>query len=119
MAWDIWTPAGDPPPVTSIHDGIGYWVNLDSNSSLVMTGAINPADPGTVPPSYPVVTGWNLIGYKNGNNIETIDSYLGGTSFQIAYTYANGGWIQVTKGMNLTPGLGYWVAFTAPGTIYP
>jgi len=115
--WDSWVPNTVDP--TLVYDGKGYWINLDSAATLTVTGALNPANPLDPLPSYPVCVGWNLIGFKNGDATKTIDSYLGGLSFVVAYAYDNGLWDQITAGELMKPGQGYWVAFTAAGTIYP
>jgi len=76
-------------------------------------------DPPELPPAYDVVVGWNMVGFKSTATNVTAEDYLDGTEYVRIYWFENGGWFSLAPSQNMTPGLGYWVAFTAPGTIYP
>jgi hypothetical protein len=74
-----------------------------------------------LPPSYDVVAGWNMIGFKSTATNMTAETYLDGTQYVRIYLYKNGAWDLIPSPYSdfMEPGLGYWVAFTEPGTIYP
>ena len=79
-------------------------------------------NPRELPPTYDVVAGWNMVGVKATNNVTALD-YLDGTDYVRIYGFKDGAWFTI-PGPNyntpeMVPGLGYWVAFTEPGTIYP
>jgi hypothetical protein len=79
-------------------------------------------DPPGPPPTYDVVVGWNMIGFKSTATNVTADDYLAGTKYVRIYGFKNGSWFFIPGppySSYLEPGLGYWVAFTEPGTIYP
>jgi hypothetical protein len=73
-----------------------------------------------LPPAYDVVAGWNMVGFKSTVNATAV-SYLAGTEYVRIYLYKNGAWdlIPSPYSDDMEPGLGYWVAFTSSGTIYP
>jgi hypothetical protein len=117
--WKTYTP-GAPGTLVQMRDGPGYWLLMNAPATLSIVGQANPLPPAPMP-EYSVVTGWNLIGPKNGHASVVVDNYLAGTSFKVVYGYNNstGAYYQVLSGAVLDPGTGYWVAFLAPGTIYP
>jgi hypothetical protein len=100
-------------------DGKGYWVNMSVAKTLTVTGRELPAPP-SVPPTYSVVTGWNLIGYKS-LTAKTIATYLTSTNSRLpVYGFTGGTYYALTATAdNLQPGRGYWVYFNAAGTISP
>ncbi|GAJ07022.1 unnamed protein product, partial [marine sediment metagenome] len=115
----VWSGWGAPFDVslTVMKDGVGFWVNMDSPDTLVVTGYELCEPAPAVPPEYSVVVGWNLIGFKF-TTPGTIDGYLGdvNTNLDAIYGYVDGAYFIPTT---LEPGLGYWIAVTLPGTIYP
>jgi len=84
-------------------------------------GSELPAPP-EVPPSYNVVEGWNLIGFKSttpklaSNYLAAIDG-----KYTVIYGYdaATDIYFTVQSGDSLQPGHGYWIAITEAGTIFP
>jgi hypothetical protein len=118
--WYSFAP-GAPSDLTSMRDGKAYWVNMEAAQTLNLAGTEMPE--GTqLPPAYDVVADWNMVGFKSTNNATAAD-YLNGTEYVRIYGYKNGTWFLI-PGPNydtpqMEPGLGYWVAFTEPGTIYP
>jgi hypothetical protein len=118
--WYSFVPGG-PSDLTSMRDGKAYWINMKAAQNLTLAGRKN-AVPPALPPTYDVVAGWNMVGLKATNNVTAAD-YLYGTRYVRIYGYENGTWFLI-PGPNynypeMEPGLGYWVAFTEPGTIYP
>jgi hypothetical protein len=98
-------------------DGQGYWVHMTAASSISYHGKVNPLPPQT-PPTYAVAAGWNLIGFKS-TCARTASAYLGGVPFVRIWGYADNAWVSVQSGDMLQPGLGYWIAATGAGTIFP
>jgi hypothetical protein len=118
--WSTYSP-GAPGSLAQMRDGPGYWLLMNAPDTLSIEGELGPADGNAGMPEYNVCTGWNLIGVKNGETPITIDAYLAGTDFKVAYGYDNttGSYFQLTSGSMMNPGEGYWVAFLSPGIIYP
>jgi hypothetical protein len=118
--WDTFVP-GVPSDLDSMVDGKAYWINMGAaNQTLNLAGTEMPEGAG-VPPTYDVVPGWNMVGVKATNNVTAAD-YLDGTDYVRIYWYENGTWFTIPGppyNDPMVPGRGYWVAFTAPGTIYP
>jgi hypothetical protein len=118
--WYSFAP-GAPSDLTSMRDGKAYWINMGAAQTLDLAGTEMPE--GTqLPPAYDIVPDWNMVGFKSTNNA-TAKDYLNGTEYVRIYGYKNGAWFLI-PGPNydtpqMEPGLGYWVAFTEPGTIYP
>lgn len=116
--WSSWNPiiGGD---LTTIRDGKGYWINMNSAATLPITGMALPAPP-VLPPTYSVAPGWNLIGFKN-TAPNTVGAYLTGCNFRYpVYGFKNGAYFTLSSGTgNLEPGLGYWTYFDAAGIVTP
>lgn len=126
-----------PDDLSQMVDGKGYWVEVRDTPPTTPTLRVWGYDlcgppPENLPPSYEVVAGWNLIGFKSRTQI-TATAYLAGVDEQLMVMYGfnacegnvTEGWIRqqryypVQRGDLLDPGHGYWIALTAPGTIYP
>jgi len=108
--------------LTTMEDGIGYWVVANGEATLTVTGQCMP-DPPATPPMYAVYDGWNLIGYKSIIT-RTHDDYLLNVAgrYTVIWGYDEG-WalvfpLPLGTGM-LTPGQGYWIWMTEDGTIVP
>ena len=105
-------------------DGVGY--NVYSAISAVMP--LDPADanPMAPPPSYPLASEWNLIGYTGSVTTMPVGSYLNGL---------NGKWLTLyrldpIKGWegakpegigfkDVEVGRGYWLYLNQSGTLVP
>ncbi|GAH06298.1 unnamed protein product, partial [marine sediment metagenome] len=62
--WSVYSTGPDAPiDLTTMGDGVGYWVNLDEAGTMVLSGLETPLPPDG-PHEYNVVVGWNLIGFK-------------------------------------------------------
>lgn len=119
-SWDTFVP-GAPSDLHSMADGKAYWINMEAAQTLNLAGTEMPKG-AELPPTYDVVAGWNMVGVKSTNNVTALD-YLYGTDYVRIYGFKDGAWFTI-PGPNyntpeMVPGLGYWVAFTEPGTIYP
>lgn len=119
-AWHSFVPGG-PSDLTSMRDGKAYWINMKAAQNLTLAGREMP-EGAQLPPTYDVVVGWNMVGFKSTATNVAAEDYLAGTEYVRIYGYKNGAWFFI-PGPPYTdymePGLGYWVAFTEPGTIYP
>jgi len=111
LAYDPEAPSND---LEEMVDGKGYWINMNAPATLTMSG--NETDPFD-PSSYPLVEGWNLVGFKSTYS-KTVDNYLAGISYSRVYEY-DVGLVEVTSTDMMIPGRGYWVATSEEGTIYP
>jgi nitrogen fixation protein len=122
--WYSFVPGG-PSDLTLMRDGKAYWINMGANQTLHLAGREMP-EGAQLPPTYDVVVGWNMVGFKsipwNANNV-TAKDYLEGTKYVRIYFFESGTWFLIAgpdyNNPKMKPGLGYWVAFTEPGTIYP
>jgi len=119
-SWDTFVPDA-PSDLQKMEDGKAYWINMEAAQTLNLAGTEMPKG-AELPPTYDVVAGWNMVGVKATNNVTAAD-YLYGTDYVRIYGFKDGAWFTI-PGPNyntpeMVPGLGYWVAFTEPGTIYP
>jgi hypothetical protein len=113
--WRSWDPIGGGD-LTTIVDGKGYWINMNAAATLTESGKVNPLPP-TTPPTYSVATGWNLMGFKSTCAMKAGD-YLGNVPWVRIWGF-NSTYSAVQAGDWLQPGLGYWIAATSAGTIFP
>ncbi|MHB8085602.1 MAG: hypothetical protein ACYDHZ_07240 [Dehalococcoidia bacterium] len=121
-SWISYAP-GAPPALTTMSDGKGYWIKVSSSGGpyhLIFQGRQGVAPPA-VPPTYNVVAGWNLIGYKSTVSTHSVQQYLGATNYNLPLTYFTGGSYGSVNGLTdtLTTKLGYWVYFNAAGSFTP
>jgi hypothetical protein len=118
--WYSFAP-GASSDLSSMKDGKAYWINMEAAQTLNLAGSEMPK--GTqLPPTYDVVVGWNMVGFKSTATNVTAEDYLDGTEYVRIYWFENGTWFTIPGPPYddpMEPGHGYWVAFTAPGTIYP
>ena len=119
--WYSFAP-GASSDLSSMTDGKAYWINMEAAQNLTLAGTQMPV--GTqLPPAYDVVAGWNMVGFKSIASNVTAKDYLDGTFYVRIYLFKNGVWDLIPgpdyDDPKMEPGLGYWVAFTEPGTIYP
>ena len=118
-AWHNFAP-GAPPDLNSMKDGKAYWINMEVAQTMNLAGTEMPKG-AQLPPAYDVVAGWNMVGFKSTATNITAEDYLDGTDYVRIYWFEDGTWFTIPKPDEymMEPGLGYWVAFTLPGTIYP
>jgi len=120
--WKSYIPGG-PPDLTEIRDGKGYWINMTAADTLNLSalGSELPVPPNA-PPTYDVVKGWNLIGFKS-TTPKLASVYLADIDgkYNVIYGYNATAdiYFTVTKSDNLQPGYGYWIAINEAGTIFP
>jgi hypothetical protein len=123
--WDSF----DPDPELSsdleeMKDGKAYWINMSEERTLTVIGQAIAAPGHGTPQTYEVVEGWNMIGFKSMYPMPA-NEYLAGTDSVRVYGFnlTQGGWFSLSlsedDGGEMKRGLGYWVAFSDEGTIYP
>ena len=80
-------------------------------------------DPPELSPAYDVVIGWNMVGCKSTATDVTTKDYPAGAEYVSIYGFRNGAWFLIPgpdyDDPKMKPGLGHWVSFAEPGTIYP
>ena len=122
-AWTSYVKGGPSPSLTTLDDGFGYWILMDDEGTITVSGVV-ALDPPNLPPSYPVCEGWDLIGFKSttamaaGEYLAALQA-AGVPTWTRVWGFANGMYSVVQSGDMMTPGFGYWLAVLADGTIYP
>ena len=121
--WLWYQPGVAASKLETMEDGKAYWINMADVATLTIHGSEFPP-PGELPPTYPVETGWNMVGFKSTFTDMTPYEYL--LSMDGKYTVIFGCWgdewsffrPQNFDKQYLEPGRGYWIAFTEAGDIY-
>jgi hypothetical protein len=119
--WLVYTPGPAPDTLLTIEDGKGYWIKMKAPATLTVYGFVVQAGPGVTPPTYDVVAGWNLIGFKSTVNRSASD-YLSGIAgkWVSLWTFKPGiGYQRLYGTDNMEPGLAYWIYMLEQGTIVP
>lgn len=109
----------------TMQDGVGYWIFMTASTVLNVTGSVIPA--AQLPPSYSLVAGWNLIGFKPQPTVgaEIVSQYLTtitgsfDTNNVWVYDDARGTWIRAQGSTQLQPGQAMWILMIAPVTLRP
>jgi hypothetical protein len=119
--WLVYTPGPAPDDLTTMEAGKGYWIKMKASATLTVYGVQIPPPPA-VPPTYMVVPGWNLIGFKSISSM-TANEYLASVAGKWAslWTFdpAIGTYVKVFGSQNMLPGRGYWIYMTEAGEIAP
>jgi hypothetical protein len=123
--WKYYLP-GKASTLTTLNDGVGYWVYMRSADTLYVNGTVIP--PASNPPAYALVSGWNLVGFKsqpNATEPKTVSQFLGSISGSYdgnevwLYNSSSHIWAQMGASDTLHPGDAFWVRMTAAATLYP
>jgi hypothetical protein len=124
-AWKYFMP-GKSSTLTTMNDGYGYWFYMSKADILFVDGTVIP--PAGMPPSYALVAGWNLVGFKsqpNADETKSVGTYLssisGSYDLNNVWIYENpgGAWTRADSGYVLQPGQAMWVLMTAPAVLRP
>jgi hypothetical protein len=120
LKWPSYVPGGPTPDLTTMEDGKGYLINMSAPATLVVSGTVLPVGSLTLPPTYDVSIGYNLIGFKSLTEMDNGD-YLAPLSYRLPIYWKEAGvWeLLTTTAEHMNPGFGYWVYFNAAGTITP
>ena len=123
-AWKFYTP-GKASTLTTMNDGEGYWIYMTKADTLGVSGAVIP--PAVTPPTYTLLTGWNLVGFKAQPAVanETVGTYL--SSIAGKYDSNNvwildnvsGNWIRATGSTWVRPGEAMWILMATSATLRP
>jgi uncharacterized repeat protein (TIGR01451 family) len=120
--WYFFNAEAPDDPEFLFADGYGYFINMDSADEICFDGYELVAPAPAMPPSYPVVDGWNLVGFKS-TTPKLPSEYLAAIAgkYVMIYGYADGAYfIAGSPGHEyLQPCQGYWIAVLDAGTIYP
>ena len=128
----VWSYTGTPrtwqkfiPPstgtLTTIVDGNGYWIYMTAPDTLLVGGTVIP--PGVAPPTYRLLAGWNLIGFKPQPTLanETTSQFLASlasSDYDSAHVWVwdnyAGAWVKAGPSTWLAPGQALWVYVTSP-----
>ena len=108
----------------TISGNTGIWIKTSSFEKLKVD--IPPVGQGTIPPSFTLLAGWNLVpvvAVEAGVEDVDADTYLSGLKWSRAYGYESlTGTLQgfVPNGDDVvTVGKGYWVFVSEDGTLVP
>jgi hypothetical protein len=125
-AWQFFLP-GKASTLSTMVDGNGYWIYMRMADTLYVGGYV--IAPSSTPPSYSLVPGWNLVGFKPQPTVtdETVGAYLSSISGKYdtsnVWLYDNLGntWIRATNSDVLYPGDAMWILMTTttPATLLP
>jgi len=118
--WSSYTPGG-PPGLTTMEGGKAYWINMDAGDSWDFQGVKCETGPGSTPPIYSYVAGWNLVGFKS-TIAKTVTTYLGGSGYNTPiyeYNTTTDMYDSKNGGDDMTAGKGYWVYFTTATDVSP
>lgn len=113
--------------LTEIGAGHGYWVK--TNAFVGISTLINERSAASVPPTYEVLEGWNLLGVTDvtlqsaGTEI-SVKTYLASSPWSVAYTFdtQSNKWTKHSKDgadSMVKIGQGLWVYMTADGALAP
>lgn len=121
-AWKFFSP-GIGGSLTDMIDGKGYWIYMKAAATLTVIGTEMPDGAAVMPPAYDLKVGWNHIGFKSVTPM-LVETYLGETVMATVermwgFDARTDIWFPIDRGEYLQPGMGYWIAVSAPGTIFP
>ncbi|MBI2910297.1 MAG: right-handed parallel beta-helix repeat-containing protein [Chloroflexi bacterium] len=125
--WDYGVAAGAQwtGNLTAVEEGEGYWVNALADGSVSLD--VLPRNPAAPPPTYPLVSGWNMIGYTNRDLAPSasVNAYLASlkTGWTSLYRYTPGVGFELAKPgfgfSDLDLGRGYFLYVDAAGVLTP
>ena len=118
----MWWNGSPSSTLTTIVDGRGYWVNATAADTLTIHGS-EAGHPG---PDYPVLTGWDQIGFTSATAMAP-ETYLATVLADcgLLYQWTGSAWNWWMNGnpssslTNMEPGNGFWLNMSADGTITP
>jgi len=119
--WTSYQPGAPGNTLTTMSPQYGYWIKMANASTLNITGTFLEPGAFKLPPTYNVVTGWNLIGFHSQTNINASDYLrnLGSDGWSSMYRYNNdtAGYTKILSNDQMWRGYGYWLYATQNGTI--
>ena len=124
-AWTFFMPPNTGYLKTMV-DGQGYWVNVKHDVNITIVGYV--IRPGSAPPVYSLVAGWNLVGFKsqpNATDTKLMGNYLSSISGKYdtnnvwVYDNTSQSWIRANSSYLLQLGQAMWILMTSPATLKP
>lgn len=112
------------PAVASVYNtlqtletGVGYWVNVSSNSTLVIPGTECSITP------IPLTQGWNYVGFQPQDALNLSTALSSVQSYVEEVRYLDQTWSSATRNNtlnNLEPGKAYWIKVSQDcSLVYP
>jgi len=116
--------------LTTVVSGKGYWVHTSTFDPIKVDIPGLTAGAVTLPPSFSLVAGWNLVSAGTLTLTQTTrdaDEYFAGLSWSRAYSYSNStnAFSSIlpdassTDDTQISIGQGYWLFLKAAGTLVP
>ena len=116
--------------LTNVVAGKGYWVHTSTFDPIKVDIPGLTAGASTLPPSFSLVAGWNLVSAGTLTLTQTTrdaDEYFAGLSWSRAYSYSNtsNSFSSILPDANtaddteISIGQGYWLFLKAAGTLVP
>jgi len=118
-SWMSFRP-GAPSTLTTMQDGSGYWVYMLAPDTLYVGGTV--IAPASTPPTYQLIQGWNLLGFKPQPTVqnETVGAYLSSIDGKYdpnnvwSFDNSSASWIRAASSTWLKPGQAMWILITTP-----
>ena len=120
--WKSFTPPSTGT-LKTMQDGFGYLIYMSRPSTLLVLGYA--VFPGFTPPTYSLLSAWNLVGFKPQvpSQNETLGTYLASISGKYVivsvYDNLNATWIKGYPNLPLAPGEAMWIYMSTPATLVP
>ncbi|MBM03580.1 MAG: hypothetical protein CL766_02180 [Chloroflexi bacterium] len=116
--------------LTNVVAGKGYWVHTSTFDPIKVDIPGLTAGASTLPPSFSLVAGWNLVSAGTLTLTQTTrdaDEYFAGLSWSRAYSYSNttNAFTSIlpdasnSDDTDISIGQGYWLFLKAAGTLVP
>ena len=121
-SWRVFTPPSSGS-LTTMVDGLGYWLYITRPSTLNVLGYT--VTPGLAPPTYSLLTHWNLAGFKpiSPSQNETVGTYLtsisGDYTIIMIYNNTDMTWVKGRTNMWLVPGQAFWIYMNTAEVLIP
>jgi hypothetical protein len=97
-----------PPKKSPVQDNLGYWVNVDENTTITYSGIRSSDTPGGGSKTMHFLAGWNLVCFPWTSENTTPANLFAGTTYTMYY-WASGGYAIPPKKSPVQDNLGYWV----------
>ena len=133
QGWVSFTPIANSGPLccygfgtlSTMDAGVGYWIYVRDSVNITIAGYVIP--PSSAPPSFNLLVGWNLLGFKPRPVVqsETVGQYLASISGAYdlnnvwVYDNVNKNWIIANAGTLLAPGEAMWIYMKSAATLMP
>jgi len=132
VSFVCYSPGSCSGQIYNMVDGVGYWIFVSFPATLQVTGYI--VRPASLPSSYSLPAGWNLVGFKPQPNIisEPLSQYLSSLSNSCnsaacydptniwIYNNVQGQWIHASSlSQTIAPGQAFWILMNSAGTLNP